>query len=64
MCRITLVITALQEDPEAGSGGSLLLGALLATVGDGGRAVTMHPLELVTWEGTEVPVDGSMSSGL
>ena len=70
----TQVTTALQGVLGAGSPSSdfapgrllssLLLRKLAAPAQAGGMAVTTCALESVTWEGTTVPVDGSMKSGL
>lgn len=72
--RITLVTTALQGTPGAGSAGSgcrpgkappaALLSTLAAAAGDGGTARTARALEPATWEGTGVRADGSTRSGL
>lgn len=67
--RITLVTTALQGTPGAGSAGSgrrpgkppsaALPSTLAAAAEDGGTAMTAH-----AWEGTGVRADGSTRSGL
>lgn len=63
--RITLVTTALQGTPGAGSAGSgRRPGTLAATAEGGGTAMTAHALESAAWEGTGVRADGSTRSGL